>query len=601
MKQWCLYLAVDTEARGPKAIDPRHPKTQLTHISWANERGNDGSQPFKHGRCHESWKAIPQWESNSRQAKAIRDPRVIKLFWNAKYDLRTLKRAGVEIRGPIMDVMLLGRIVHTAERTGTYTLKDFTRKFLSKTYVEETRLKKWVAAQKRKKLPSAYGDAPLLVLNPYSVLDAVATFELFWVMREALKPALAKLLGREHKILATTMRMEDRGMLIDEELTLELLTECTKQMKEIRSKLCKAVGDPAFNPNSGPQLIKVFYTKPKRNPVRMTKSGKQATDKVAMLMMRDKHNDPLASLVLDWRKVSKARGTYLKNFIDERDAKGILRASFNQSGTRTGRYSSSDPINFQNLTRPSPGAAGQIRDCFVSRPGYRFFCIDYDQIELRLGAHFARVEGMLRDIHAGIDLHGSTARRMFSIDPTHPDWKEKRQISKTLNFAIFYGIGSQEFMDTLIRESEMYLTLYEAAEFRKIYKTIYPEIEVYFDTIAGEVAKTGGVTNPFGRFMEVSVRKSYVGVNYVVQSTAADLIKERMLICDEILRTAKSGMVAIVHDELIFEIHHTEKKLVPILRREMEEMERFSVPLTCSVSIARRWGQKTELNLKRAS
>jgi len=234
--RWCRFLAIDTEACGSDAVKPRNPDTHLTHISWWNERGQGDSRPFKVSKCHPSWKNEAEWNPNSNVAKALRDPRTIKLFWNAKYDLAILRKAGIEIRGPIIDVMILGRIVHTAERTGSYTLKHFTRKFLSITYKEETKLKQWCVSQKRKKLPCAYGDAPLHILHPYSILDAQATFELFWLMKEQLTPASIRLLAKEHKVLAATIKMENRGMMIDEDLVLRLIDKCNKEMRRTKSK-----------------------------------------------------------------------------------------------------------------------------------------------------------------------------------------------------------------------------------------------------------------------------------------------------------------------------------------------------------------------------
>ena len=595
-KGWCHYLAVDTEARGTRAVDARRKDTEVTHISWWNERGEGESVPFLHNRCHKSWWVEKQWHKSTNVARAIEDPRVIKLFWNAKYDLKVLQRAGIQVKGPIIDVMLLARIVHTAERPGQYTLKHFSRKFLENTYVEETKLRQWCTKQKRKKEPCAYGDAPLHILHPYSLLDAQCTFELFWLMSKKLTNPLARLLKIEHQVLARTITMENRGLLIDEDLCLDLMARCTKDMQRSKGALRKVLKNPLFNPNSHQQVAQVFFTDEGRNPVALTPTGQPTTDKVAMLTLRDKYDDTRAQLVMDWRKVAKARDTYLKRFLDDRDEFGILRGYFNQSGTRTGRFSSSEP-NLQNITRPSAKASGRLRDCFISRPNYRFICIDYDQIELRLGAHFAQVTNMLEAIHNGVDLHGDTAIRMFGVTPESEDWTTKRQISKTLNFAIFFGIGSEEFMNTLIRESEMYLSLYQAADFRKTYKDIYPEIDDYFETITQEVLETGGVTNPYGRFMETPRGKSYIGVNYKIQSTAADLIKERMLVCADLLRGKKSGLVAIVHDELIFEMHYEDKYLIPRLKKEMEELKKFSVPLTCSVAQAKRWGKKRKIKV----
>tara|TARA_R110000803_G_scaffold17804_4_gene47881 strand:- start:15819 stop:17459 length:1641 start_codon:yes stop_codon:yes gene_type:complete len=525
-------------------------------------------------------------------------PNVTKLFWNAKYDLLMFKKSNVKVRGPIIDVMLVARILHTAERTGTYTLKHFARKLLGYLYTEETKLKKWISMQKRAKLDASYGAAPRRINGPYALLDAKATFELFWMFKSTIEsPSVRALLKREHKVLRTTMEMEDRGLLIDNSLTLDLMASCSKEMQRVRGEIADATDSPEFNPNSSQQVAKQFFTIPKRNPVSISPGGLPSTDKVAMLILRDHYEDPLAQTILDWRKVYKARGTYLKKFLEDTDSNGVLRGSFNQSGTRTGRFSSSGP-NLQNITRPGKSPSERLRECFIARPGFAFICMDYNQIELRLGAHFSCCKSMLEAISKGEDLHGVTARRMFNVKPTDPDWKTKRQISKTLNFAILYGIGLEEFRNTMIRESEMYFSLLDSSRFIRRYKEVHPEIVAYFDEIKIESTKTGGVTNPYGRFMEVPRHKQYVGVNYKIQSTAADLIKERMTLCRDILKPTMSGLVMICHDELVFEMWRDDMHLLPQLKQTMEELSRFSVPLTVSVSGGERWGKKRELLLE---
>lgn len=580
------FLAVDTETEGPDALNTRDPRTKLTIISFWYDTGKGGT--IKWG----SHEGTEDWE---RLQKDLVDPDVVKLFWNAKYDLRIFRAAGIKIAGKIIDVMLMGRIAETGEPS--YTLKHFSRKFLNTTYREELRLKEWVKKRKKEKLPHSYGDAPDRILLPYALKDAQCTFELFWVMKDNTNK---QLLAMEHAVLWTTMRMEDRGMMVDTDFASALAATCIKEKQKQRARLCKEVGDAKFNPNSPKQLAKMFYKDAGRDAVRTTDKGNPQVDRIALYILRDKFKDERAQWVLDWRKVDKANGTYLNHFIEESDQHQVLRGSFNQAGTRTGRFSSSGP-NLQNITRPSNEPSGRLRQCFIARPGFRFVCIDYDQVELRLGACLGGVRGMLDAVRRGEDLHGVTAKRMWpGLTEGDPSWKTKRQVAKTLNFAIFYGIGSEKFMDTLIRESEMYISLHDASAFRRRYKEIYPEIEEFFFEVAKEVADTGGVLNDYGRFMAVHKYKSYVGVNYKVQSTAADLIKQKMVKCDRLLKTCKSGLVAIVHDELIFEIHHTEKLLIPVLRNAMEELDRFDVPLTCSVSIAENWGEKTAVNLRRA-
>ena len=570
------YEAIDTETTGLKMYSPRE------RVKLISRCGNGSSL---HG------------VRSKKIRKILADPKIAKLFWNAKFDIPMLKKEGYKIRGPVIDCMIMSQMTNPDEIS--HSLKHFARKFLDDPYLEEINLKKWQGRGKNKK---PMWDAPDHIMHPYAIKDAVMTHDLFYVLRQGLKELdMVDLFKKEMKIMKVVMGMEERGLLIDQERTRSLLEVCLNELKTLRNKLCKMTGDPEFNPNSHPQVVKHVYTG-EVYPTRFSrKTGEPSADRIALLSL----NTDLARSIEWYRKLSKSGGTYLRNILSGLDESGIFRASFNQARAITGRFSSSgyggQRFNLQNIPRPDPrkGVLGRIRECFIARPGYRLFFLDEDQIEIRLTAHFTQEEGMLQAIHNGEDLHNNTCHRMFHIDQSDEAWNLKRYLAKTLNFLVIYGGREQRLQETVYDQTdgELVIPLEDCSEYLERYWEAHPKLQELFDKIAEEVAENGGIRNPYGRFCPVSTSKSYVGVNYLIQGTAADFLKERMLLCADILRGKRSKMLLTIHDELGFEIHHTEKYLVKRLHEAMEDHDTFSVPLTCSVESGKRWGKKKKFQL----
>ena len=143
----------------------------------------------------------------------------------------------------------------------------------------------------------------------------------------------------------------------------------------------------------------------------------------------------------------------------------------------------------------------------------------------------------------------------------------------------------------------MKLSLPKAARFIEDYKSAHTGVGKIFDMVYREVDDTGGVKNFFGRFMPVDADKPYVGVDYKIQSTAADLLKMRMVDCWKLLQGKQSSLIMTVHDELIFDIHDSEKHLLNVLHETMEEPDLFEVPLTCSIKTGLSWGTAVDRSI----
>lgn len=564
-------VSTDTETTG---LDKYDASVQTTHVSYWTNAGK--------GKAF----AVDNHEERNKVAKFGASLAVTKLLFNAKFDFVTLEKAGVILSGPVIDVLLIAQLLLPNEKKKK--LKQLARKLLKYPYLEETRLKQWLKANKTKN----FGLAPKHIIEPYALADAIQNLELFYFLAPGLdKHQLWSVLEREMMLMRdVVMPMEEYGAMIDLKEVDALKIKTAKVLKELKTKLVELTGKPDFNPNSSAQVAAAIYNGSVK-PTRFSrKTGKPKVDMVAILQQPSE----VGILIAQYRKIAKARTTYLKNF-----NKPILRVNFNQGGTRTGRFSSSGP-NLQNIPRPSEDSLlGQMRKVFVARPGSKLLFIDYRQIEMRLAAHFSGEEHMLQAINDNIDLHDVTCKLIFNITPDHPDWIKLRYIAKTLNFAILYGTGAETFSFTVLKNTngKMRISTYEAARYIGEYQSKHPKIMKMFGTVTNEVAKTGGVVNHYGRWMEVDPRKPYVGVNYKIQGTAADFMKMKMYPVASMLQGRRTKLFLTVHDELGFNLYKEDAKLVKPIVEVMQDNTTFSVPLTCSVSYGDNWHTKKELKL----
>lgn len=559
------FIALDTEAT---SLDSRNADLLMT--SWYSKGSGNVILASANGVLQEFL------------AKYEKYP---KIFWNAKYDLRVLRRAGIEIPGLVLDAYLLARVV--MPKAGTYKLKKMAKKLLKIETEESDELEKWF--RKKDNRGKGFGDVPAELLIPYCLKDSEYTHDLFYILWDNASKADKAVFKREMELMPAIMRMEDAGIQVDLGRCKEVLSQINIKLKEIQENITSLTDGSITKVGSRLQLVKWFYKTCKYPITRYTDAGKPSCNELALLEV----NDRVSSAILLYRKLKKAGTTYVENLIKLSDDEGVLRATFNQAGAITGRLSSSNP-NLQNLPRPSHSLLGAVRSCFVARPGYLLVFIDYSQIEIRIAAHYAEEDSMIEAIKSGNSVHGVTCKKLFDTAPGKPGYKKYYHLAKTLNFATLYGTGPATFRDTMLKQ-DVIISVAEATEYIAKFKQEFPKIKAMFDWAEDEVMEHQGVRTKSGRFMPILPGQSYKGVNYRIQGTAAEVMKKAIYDCDQLLLDKKSQLVATVHDELIFEVHHEEKRLVPELFRLMENHDEFVVPLTCTVAIGPRWSEKEEI------
>ena len=380
--------------------------------------------------------------------------------------------------------------------------------------------------------------------------------------------------------------MEQEGISIQESFLDEYGSILNQKLDE-RAQQIYGYAGMIFNINSPKQLANVLF-----DELNLSGGGKKRSTSADVLeKLRGKH--PIIEDILEYRKIAKVSSTYvdgLKNHIrsDEK-----IHTCFNQTMTQTGRLSSSDP-NLQNISiRDELGK--EIRKAFVAQEGYHLLSADYSQIELRMLAHMADEDHMIKAFNEGLDIHTKTATLIFGCTPEEVDEK-KRRIAKTVNFGIVYG--QTEFG----LSSQLNITRKEAGEFMKMYFDSYPKIHQYMNQLIDFCKENGYVETLFHRRREIPEinDKNFMtrefgkraAMNAPIQGSAADLIKIAMLKMDKALKEAgvQSKMLLQIHDELIFLVPDEELELMQkLVKNTMESAMELKVPLKASISVGKTW------------
>jgi DNA polymerase-1 len=359
------------------------------------------------------------------------------------------------------------------------------------------------------------------------------------------------------------------------------------------SEQIHAIAGFPFNINSPQQLAKVLYEDLKLpSPVKYGKGKTMSTAADILEALAAEHE--IARLVLEFRQLSKLKGTYvdaLPALIDKET--GRVHTTFNQTGAATGRLSSSNP-NLQNIPiRTELGR--EIRAAFVPRDGWVLVVADYSQIELRLLAHMSQDALLVKSFRAGEDIHTRTAAEVFGVGPLMVT-PEMRRNAKAVNFGIVYGqtpFGLAASLGIPRKEAETYIRQY----FER-----YSGVKKFIEQTIEEVRKTGVAKTLIGRerpIPDMNTRnpnaRSFAertAVNTPLQGTAADLIKMAMIRIDRELqrRGSQARMLLQVHDELVLEAPPDEvPELKQFVKREMENVYDLNVPLIVDVGSGPNW------------
>lgn len=384
-------------------------------------------------------------------------------------------------------------------------------------------------------------------------------------------------------------RMENLGFTVDVEAIRNYGEQLGKEADELQASIYEDVGYE-FNINSPKQLAKALFEDLNLPPRKKTKSG-YSTNAEVLESLLPLH--PVISKILEYRTVAKLKSTYCDSLIDKVADDGRIHSSFNQTETRTGRISSTEP-NLQNIpVRTERGR--EFRRFFKAKDGCVLVDADYSQIELRVLAHMAGDETMRKAFTDNIDIHTVTASEVFGV-PIDQVTPLMRSRAKAVNFGIVYGIGAfslSKDIGVTVREAQKYIDNY-LARFSAIDSYMKKTIEQakadgYVSTLEGrrrylpELAASNFNTRSFGE---------RVARNAPIQGTAADIIKIAMVRVDERLKREglEARLILQVHDELIVEAPAFESMQVAmLLQEEMENAVHLSVPLTAEASMGETW------------
>jgi DNA polymerase-1 len=514
---------------------------------------------------------------------------VLKIGHNFKYDWVMFDKAGIDT-APVDDTMVMSFDLDAGRTIGGHGLDELAKL----NFEHECISFKSMCGSGAKQI--TFDKVPLGPATEYAAEDADITLRLW----QRLKPRLAeesvsRVYERVDKpLVAVIGRMERRGVKVDRDYLARLSKDFAEEIGKLEQRIYEAACGP-FTIGSPQQLGEVLYGRLGLKGGRKGKSGQYSTD-VNELERLAAEGVECATLVLEWRQLSKLKSTYTDALQAQINPEtGRVHTSFSLSGAQTGRLSSNDP-NLQNI--PIRTEIGRkIRDAFVAEPGFQLLSADYSQIELRLAAHMADVPQLKEAFRAGADIHSMTAEELFGSSD-----RDNRNKAKTVNFAILYGISSWGLAGRLAVSKE------EGQAIIARYFERFPGIRNYIDETL-QFARVNGFTRTmFGRkthFPNIRAGNpnhragaERAAVNAPIQGTSADLIKRAMARMDEALAAAGLDgvrMLLQVHDELVFEVPDgREEEAAAVIKQVMGEAAQpamtLDVPLDVEVGWGEHWG-----------
>jgi len=431
----------------------------------------------------------------------------------------------------------------------------------------------------RKSLPDKWWEQISKVeLETYAKADVYWTYKLYEVLSKKLveRKLDTWFYDVEMPFLNILTQSELCGVRIDTDKLVQLAVEYTQRSKDIQQELL--LHAPNVNLNSPKQLQELLFIQLQLPTARRTKTG-YSTDNRVLTGLADLHIIP--RLLLEYREVEKMLSTYIRPLLAQQDDRQRIHTTYNQTLTKTRRLSSQNP-NLQNI--PAHAAVGKaIKSCFVASNDMQFIILDYDQIEMRLLAHFANDATLIQWFTKGIDIHQQTADTLGLKD---------RHAGKTLNFSLIYGKTVYGIA------KDYHVTHQEAQTMLNRYFERFPAVQRWRHSIEyASIANGGYVVTLCGGELFVgdyasatSGQREHIqrcAVNYVIQGSSQDILKQAVV---RIYHKTSLVPLLLVHDELVYEVPQSQaKELHTILAFEMEHVVQLKVPLKVTGSINQRW------------
>lgn len=575
-------LAVDTETTG---LNPM--TAELCGISLSTGAGDGAYIPTKCPEDH-----LLQEEVIEALRGILEDDSIAKVGHNIKYDLVVLEKAGVVVKGTLHDTLISAWILD-ASRSG-YSMDAVALGALD---YECLSIKELIGTGKNQ---LSFNHVPLADAFPYASEDVDITFQLWNEFEPRLTEELRMLYENlEMPLVRVLASMRVAGIKVDPKELQRQGKILAKRIDELKVEIDE-VAPYSFNPDSPKQLSEVLFGDSPGLGIKPIKRGK-SFHSTNVEVLEKLASDPdletqLPSLILEYRKLTKLVNTYLGSLVDAiNPATGRVHASFNQTGTSTGRLSSSDP-NLQNI--PIRSQIGrEIRRAFVPENGNIFVCADYSQVELRMLAHLSGDEALLQAFREGQDIHRAVASEVFGTAIEEVS-SEQRSAAKAVNFGIVYGItkwGLARQLKCTPDRAEQIIT-----EYKVRFKGIDSFLAVCVDQ-ANELGyvetirhRRRQIRNIHATNQQQRALAERVAINSVVQGSAADLIKIAMNNVHNRLEVAfpEARLLMQIHDELVVETPEQDAQAVrDLLVEVMESAMDLDVPIVADASIGKNWAE----------
>ncbi len=567
-------LVLDTETTSVNAIDAK-----LVGFSFSVEKG----KAF--------YVAVPDDAEKAQSVVEIFRPlfengKIRKIGQNIKYDIQVLRNYGINVCGELFDTMIAHYLINPELQHGMDYMAE-TMLHYRTIHIEEL----IGPAGKQQK---SMRDLPPTLVYEYACEDADVTMRLYDILKTQISDnAMEQLFYEiEMPLIYVLADMEYNGVVLDLKTLGETSVIFTERMNGIEHQIYELAGH-SFNISSPRQVGDVLFgemkivDKPKK-----TKTGQFVTSEEELQKHASKHE--IVRKILDYRGLKKLISTYvdaLPQLVNPHT--GHIHTSFNQAVTATGRLSSSNP-NLQNI--PVRGEDGkEIRKCFIPETGCNFFSADYSQIELRVMAHLSEDENMIHAFENGLDIHASTAAKVYKKDIGEVT-RDERTKAKRANFGIIYGITTWGLAERLLIDRS------EAKALMDGYFETFPRVKDYMERAKEEARQNGYVETFFHRrryLPDINSANATVrgfaernAINAPIQGSAADIIKLAMVrifkrFNDEGIR---SKMILQVHDELNFSVcPGEEEKVERIVMEEMQGAYKLRVPLVADCGWGDNW------------
>lgn len=534
--------------------------------------------------------------------------------YNIKFDVTALYQDGYRPpRAQRFEDLIVAARLCEPDRYGSLELRNqLTKLFGQAAASYDFKFKEYL---KQNKWSKTFHLAPADVVGEYCVLDTVWTERARdrYLERIAETNQTEVWENEEVPLAHLFWRLEQIGVAFDKDYVDYKLPQLRKRAQDILDEIYTIVGEK-FNLNSPKQLHAAMRKIGVKSPLQSEKTKLDSWNAEALALV----DHPVTDKIKELRGVEKLASNYFEpatTWID------FAHPKYRSQGAITGRISVSDPAvqtiakNTQDLAsavvneeilKASRGKVSitsteyedtadnvSARRIFVARPGFKLLFADYSQMEMRVFADYCRdpvMAELLED--PNFDFHDHVATEVWGVTPESELWKFYRSLAKAINFGLIFGIGVKKLAKQIQRPVK------EAQQYREDYFAQFPKAQVFIDMVRQTVSQRGYIRNRFNRRYYLPSDRDYVGVNYLVQGTSADIVKNRMLALDDWFTAEglRSRIIIQVHDEVIFEVPEDELEIVPFNVKRIMEERLIDTFLPAEVSYSdRSWAEKEDM------